>query len=111
MGIALLFTSIVLTTGFVVLGVFGTMLNTVHFGFLAATGIVIAFLADIIVAPALIALVKRPTTEMRFTTSGLSVSGARLPALRSLASRTPYGRSRCAALRALRGLARPNREM
>ncbi len=57
-GAALLFTSLVLTGGF---GVFlmASMVNTQNFGFLAATGAATAFLADLIVAPALMTLATR----------------------------------------------------
>ncbi len=57
-GAALLFTSLVLTGGF---GVFlmASMVNTQNFGFLAATGAAVAFLADLIVAPALMTLATR----------------------------------------------------
>ena len=57
-GAALLFTSLVLTGGF---GVFllASMVNTQNFGFLAATGAATAFLADLVVAPALMTLATR----------------------------------------------------
>ena len=57
-GAALLFTTLVLTGGF---GVFlmASMVNTQNFGFLAATGAVTAFLADLLVAPALMTLATR----------------------------------------------------
>ncbi|MCP4036169.1 MAG: MMPL family transporter [bacterium] len=57
-GTALLFTSLVLTGGF---GVFllASMVNTQNFGFLAATGAIVAFAADLIVAPALMTLATR----------------------------------------------------
>ena len=57
-GAALLFTSLVLTGGF---GVFllASMVNTQNFGFLAATGAIAAFAADLIVAPALMTLATR----------------------------------------------------
>jgi predicted RND superfamily exporter protein len=54
-GSALFFTSLVLSTGFVVMALRGTMLNTISFGALSASGIAFAFLADVIVTPALIA--------------------------------------------------------
>ncbi|MBW2233358.1 MAG: MMPL family transporter [Deltaproteobacteria bacterium] len=54
-GSALLFTSLVLSTGFLVMALRGTMLNTINFGALSASGIAFAFLADVIVTPALIA--------------------------------------------------------
>jgi predicted RND superfamily exporter protein len=55
-GAALLFTSLVLATGFLVMSLFGTMLNTLQFGALAALGIVVALVADLLVTPALITL-------------------------------------------------------
>lgn len=57
-GAALLFTSLVLTGGF---GVFllASMVNTQNFGVLAATGAIVAFAADLIVAPALMTLATR----------------------------------------------------
>ncbi len=54
-GSALLFTSLVLSTGFLVMALRGTMLNTIRFGALSAVGIAFALLADVIVTPALIA--------------------------------------------------------
>jgi predicted RND superfamily exporter protein len=55
-GSALLFTSLVLVTGFSVMGALGTMKNTVIFGAMAATGIAFAFVADALLTPALIQL-------------------------------------------------------
>lgn len=62
-GAALLFTSLVLTGGF---GVFllATMVNTQHFGLLAAIGAVVAFVADLLVAPALMTLATRRDREV-----------------------------------------------
>ncbi len=53
-GSALLFTSLVLSTGFLMMALRGTLLNTIHFGALSAAGISFAFLADVVVTPALI---------------------------------------------------------
>jgi predicted RND superfamily exporter protein len=53
-GSALFFTSLVLSTGFLVMALRGSMLNTIQFGALSAAGISFAFLADVIVTPALI---------------------------------------------------------
>lgn len=53
-GSALFFTSLVLSTGFLVMALRGTMLNTIQFGALSAVGISFAFIADVIVTPALI---------------------------------------------------------
>ena len=55
-GSALLFTSVVLATGFLALAGLSTMLNTLVFGLVAALGIAIAFIADVLIAPALLAL-------------------------------------------------------
>jgi predicted RND superfamily exporter protein len=64
-GSALLFTTLVLTTGFLVMAAFGSMRNTLIFGLFASLGIVLAFIADVLVAPALLALVYRRPTRMR----------------------------------------------
>jgi hypothetical protein len=53
-GSALFFTSLVLSTGFLMMALRGTMLNTIQFGALSAAGISFAFFADVIVTPALI---------------------------------------------------------
>ncbi len=55
-GSALFFTSLVLATGFSVMGALGTMQNTVVFGYLTAFGIAIAFIANLLLTPALISL-------------------------------------------------------
>ena len=57
-GAALLFTSLVLTGGFGTF-LFADMVNTQNFGLLAASGALVAFLADLIVAPALMTLATR----------------------------------------------------
>jgi len=57
-GAALLFTSLVLASGFAVLSL-ATMVNTRNFGMLAAFASVIAFVADVLVAPALMTLFTR----------------------------------------------------
>ena len=61
-GSALFFTSLVLTTGFGVMGALGTMRNTVCFGYLCAFGIAVAFVADAFLTPALINLATRRVT-------------------------------------------------
>ena len=43
---------------------FGSMRNTLVFGLLASLGIVLAFIADVLVAPALLALVYRHQTRL-----------------------------------------------
>lgn len=55
-GQALLFTSLVLSTGFFIF-TFAALSNLFYFGFLTGLAIVMAFLADVILAPALLALV------------------------------------------------------
>ena len=57
-GSALLFTSIVLTAGFFVL-TFAYMQNAVEFAMLACTATIVAFLADLLVSPALMVLVSK----------------------------------------------------
>jgi predicted RND superfamily exporter protein len=55
-GTALFFTTLVLTTGFTTMASLGTMQNTIRFGLLSALGIAIAFVANIFLTPALVAL-------------------------------------------------------
>jgi predicted RND superfamily exporter protein len=61
-GSALLVTSLVLTGSFLI-SLFGRFNGMVHFGVLAAFATVVAFLADVIVAPALVHLTTRPPSE------------------------------------------------
>ena len=56
-GSALLFTSLVLTGGFTIFSL-GEMTNTKIFGAMAAMASVVAFLADLLIAPALLAVVE-----------------------------------------------------
>ncbi len=56
-GRALLFTSIVLSLGFFVF-MFATMTNLFYFGFLTGFAIISAFVADILITPALVVLVR-----------------------------------------------------
>jgi len=58
-GQALLYTSLVLSAGFFIY-MFATMHNLFYFGLLTGLTIILAFLADIILAPALMMLVARP---------------------------------------------------
>ncbi|MFT5442097.1 MAG: putative RND superfamily exporter protein [Myxococcota bacterium] len=58
-GSALFFTSLVLSTGFIVMALRASMINTVRFGALSAAGIGFAFVADVIFTPALIIVVRR----------------------------------------------------
>ncbi len=58
-GQAMLFTSLVLTTGFLIYTQ-SEMNNLYYFGLLTGSTIILAFLADVILAPALMALVARP---------------------------------------------------
>ena len=62
-GSAIFFTSLVLTTGFSVMGALGTLKNTVYFGYLCAFGIAVAFFANAFLTPALITLVTRRVTR------------------------------------------------
>jgi predicted RND superfamily exporter protein len=58
-GSALFFTTLVLTTGFGVMGSLGSLKNTVYFGYLSALGIALAFVANVLLTPALISLATR----------------------------------------------------
>jgi predicted RND superfamily exporter protein len=58
-GQALLYTSLVLSAGFFIY-TFATMNNLFYFGLLTGLTIILAFLADVILAPALLVLVARP---------------------------------------------------
>ena len=58
-GRALLFTSIILCAGFLVY-LFASMANLYYFGILATFAIAAAFLADVLLAPALLLLFRRP---------------------------------------------------
>jgi predicted RND superfamily exporter protein len=58
-GQALLYTTLVLSAGFFIY-MFASMTNLFYFGFLTGFTIIMAFLADVILAPALITLVARP---------------------------------------------------
>ena len=64
-GSALFFTSLVLGTGFATMGLMGNLTNTIHFGYLSAFGIIVAFAADALLTPALIALTAR-LSELRW---------------------------------------------
>jgi predicted RND superfamily exporter protein len=66
-GQALLFTSLVLSTGFLVYA-FASMRILLQFGLLTAFTIVMAFLADVLLAPALMALVARRGSLPHLTT-------------------------------------------
>jgi len=58
-GSALFFTTLVLTTGFGIMGSLGSLKNTVYFGYLSALGISLAFVANVLLTPALISLATR----------------------------------------------------
>jgi predicted RND superfamily exporter protein len=75
-GSALLFTSLVLTTGFLVLAGLGSMSNTLVFGLFAALGIVVAFVADVLIAPALLAVVFEGADSARDLTARRSLGTA-----------------------------------
>ncbi|TDJ11015.1 MAG: hypothetical protein E2O66_10205 [Deltaproteobacteria bacterium] len=68
-GSALLFTSIVLSVGF---GIFmgGYMVNIFWFGLLSSTAVVVAFVADITLAPALMMLVTPKRSDLAGSASG-----------------------------------------
>ena len=74
-GSALLFTSLVLAAGFSIFGL-GEMSNMRIFGLLAAFAAIVAFLADLLVAPALLAVVERFRTRQvpLLSPSGLKAS-------------------------------------
>jgi predicted RND superfamily exporter protein len=77
-GSALLFTSLVLATGFSVMGALGTMQNTVVFGAMSAMGICFAFISDALITPALIQLStpsKRVSAEAQASNVG-SLAGS-----------------------------------
>jgi predicted RND superfamily exporter protein len=63
-GAALLFTSLVLAGGFFTLG-FARMVNTHNFGILAGVACLVAFVADVLVAPALMTLAARRPAPQR----------------------------------------------
>ncbi len=74
-GSALLFTSLVLGVGF---GIFmgGYMVNIFWFGLLSSFAVVVAFLADITLAPALMMLVTPKGTELVGSASGTTLIGS-----------------------------------
>jgi predicted RND superfamily exporter protein len=77
-GTALLFTSLVLCSGFLARASRGTMHNTIYFGSLCALGIAFAFLADVVTTPALITETTRRLPRRRGAPLGgapLSVEG------------------------------------
>ncbi len=61
-GQALLFTTLVLSSGFFIYGL-ATLKNVISFGLLTGFTILVAFLADVVLAPALVALVAPRSTE------------------------------------------------
>jgi hypothetical protein len=61
-GVALLYTSIVLSLGFFIF-MLGHMVSVFYLGLLAGVATLLAFLADIVLAPALMVLVSRPTVS------------------------------------------------
>jgi len=58
-GSALFFTSLVLATGFGVMGSMGSMKNTVYFGYFTSLGIAVAFIANVTLTPALLRFAAR----------------------------------------------------
>ncbi len=77
-GSALLFTSLVISGGFMIFGL-GEMANTRAFGLLAAMAAVVAFAADLLVAPALLTVVEGRRQRRR--ASVLAPDGALEPEL------------------------------
>ena len=73
-GAALFFTTLVIIAGFSTM-FFGYMNNTREFGLLASFAAVTAFLADLVVTPALIALVARHRTEVHQLPSKATAAG------------------------------------
>ena len=74
-GSALLFTSIVLGIGF---GIFmgGYMVNIFWFGLLSSTAVVVAFVADVTLAPALMMLVTPKRSELAGSPGGTRLVGS-----------------------------------
>jgi hypothetical protein len=70
-GSALLFTSLVLALGFSVFAL-GEMSNVRVFGLLLSFASVVAFLADLLVAPALLAVVERLRRRRRLPTAAVA---------------------------------------
>lgn len=73
-GQALLFTSLVLSGGFFIY-MFASMTNLFYFGLLTGITIIIAFLADVILAPALMVLIARPQPVQAGATLEMEASG------------------------------------
>ena len=73
-GQALLFTSLVLSGGFFIY-MFASMTNLFYFGLLTGVTIIIAFLADVILAPALMVLIARPQPVLAGATLEMEASG------------------------------------
>jgi hypothetical protein len=74
-GSALFFTSLVLGTGFAVMGWMGNLTNTIHFGYLSAFGIIVAFAGDALLTPALISLTAR-FSELRWGVMPIGIEDA-----------------------------------
>jgi len=72
-GQALLYTSLVLSAGFFIY-MFASMDNLFYFGFLTGLTIIVAFLADVVLAPALITLVTRPKRAREVQTHDLEAT-------------------------------------
>ncbi len=72
-GQAMLFTTLVLSTGFFIF-MFASMDNLFRFGLLTGSTIIFAFLADVLLAPALMALVARPRKEPALGTATMEAS-------------------------------------
>ncbi len=84
-GAALLFTTLVLASGFGVFA-FASMVNTQNFGILAGSAALVAFVADIVVAPALMVLATRDRAARPLQGAGPLEIGA-ASEVRSVSSR------------------------
>jgi predicted RND superfamily exporter protein len=73
-GQALLYTSLVLSAGFFIY-MLATMNNLFYFGLLTGLTIILAFLADVVLAPALMVLVARPAKSPAVISEGSEGSG------------------------------------
>jgi predicted RND superfamily exporter protein len=72
-GVAMLFTTLVLSTGFFIY-MLSSMHNLFNFGLLTGFTIIMAFLGDVILAPALMALATRPRRAREVSAATMEVS-------------------------------------
>jgi hypothetical protein len=75
-GKALLFTSLVLSAGFFIFTL-SSLNNLIAFGLLTGFAILMAFIADITITPALLTLVSQPRTRTAESDAGPERSGTR----------------------------------